>query len=124
MAELERIKMKTMKEIKVEMSADDDTFEEKVINQSRKIPVVVDFWAVWCTPCLMLGPILEKFAKKYNGKFILVKVNVDNAKRNSIKYGISAIPSVKMFKNGKVVDEFLGLMPEEGVKQWLDRNLV
>jgi len=101
----------------------DENFEEKVIIKSMEIPVVVDFWAIWCSPCLMLGPILEKFAKEYEEKFILVKVNVDNAQVKSQEYNIMSIPCVKMFKDGKIVDGFVGAIPEDNVKGWLDKNL-
>lgn len=108
-------------QIKIEVN--DSNFEEKIIQQSKKIPIVVDFWSQRCTPCLVLGPVLEKLVKEYNGKFILAKVNIDEARATSQKYGIMSIPSVKMFKNGKVVDEFIGTMPESHVRQWLDKNL-
>jgi intein/homing endonuclease len=76
-----------------------------------------------CMPCLMLSPILEKLAKEYNGKFILAKLNVDENRITSQKYGIMSIPSVKLFKNGKVVDEFLGALPEPSVREWLNKNI-
>jgi len=101
----------------------DEDFEEKVILKSMEISVVVDFWATWCSPCLILSPTLEKFAKEYNGKFILIKVNVDSARVKSEEYNIMSIPSVKMFKDGKIIDEFVGAIPEENVKEWLDKNL-
>ena len=101
----------------------DQDFKEKVIEKSKEIPVVVDFWAEWCPPCTMLCNVLEKFADKYKGRFILAKVNVDQAPKTSREYSIMSIPSVKMFKDGKVVDEFLGAMPESNVKGWLDKNL-
>jgi putative thioredoxin len=74
-------------------------------------------------PCLMLSPILEKLAKEYNGKFILAKLNVDENRITSQKYGIMSIPSVKLFKNGKVVDEFVGALPEPSVREWLNKNI-
>ena len=132
MDEIERIKQKKLEEMKAKMEilkqgtkieVTDNDFQEKVIELSEKIPVVVDFWAVWCTPCLLLGPVLEKLADEYNGKFILAKVNVDQSPVTSQKYGIMSIPSVKMFKNGKIADEFVGALPEPAVRQWLDKNL-
>jgi len=101
----------------------DENFEEEVIIKSMEIPVVVDFWATWCSPCLMLSPALEKFAEEYKEKFILVKVNVDDARVKSQEYNVMSIPSVKMFKDGKIVDEFVGAIPEDNVKEWLDKNL-
>jgi len=108
---------------KNEMEVNDNNFEKEVIEKSKKIPVVVDFWATWCMPCSILGPILEKLAKKYNGKFILAKVDIDQNPRMSSKYRISAVPAVKFFKNGVAVDEFIGVLPENSIKEWLDKNL-
>lgn len=130
--EIERIKKEKMKEMlrkikeermETEIEANDGDFKEKVIEQSRKMPVVVDFWAQWCTPCLMLGPIMEKLAKEYNGRFILAKVSVDSAGATAQAYGVMGIPSVKLFRDGKVVDEFTGVQPESAIREWLDRNL-
>jgi len=101
----------------------DNIFEEKVIEQSKKTPVVVDFYSNWCPPCRMLAPILEKLADDYRGKFILAKANTDNARKTAEEYCVMSIPSVKLFKNGKVVAEFVGALPESEVKQWLDENL-
>ncbi len=132
MDELEKIRKKKMKELikkseedkmKTEIEVNDNSFNEMVIEQSKKVPIVVDFWATWCMPCLMLSPALEKFAEEYKGKFILAKVNVDEARTAAQKYGIMSIPNVKMFKDGKVVDEFIGAIPESQVKEWLDKKL-
>jgi len=128
--ELERLKkerikklMEKAKEVQTEIEVNDSNFEEEVIEKSKEIPVVVDFWAQWCRPCLMLGPTLEKLAKENKGKFILAKVNVDEAPLSSQKYGIMSIPNVKLFKDGKIVDEFVGAYPETFVKEWLKKNL-
>jgi putative thioredoxin len=109
--------------IQTEIEVNDENFQEKVIEQSKKVPVVVDFWASWCTPCLMLSPILEKLAKEYNGKFILAKANVDETRTYAQEYMVMSIPNVKLFKNGKVVDEFVGALPESSVRKWLDKNI-
>ncbi len=105
------------------MNVTDLDFKEKVIEKSKETTIVVDFWAQWCQPCLMLGPILEELEEESKNKFILVKVNVEEAPETSKQYSIMSIPSVKMFREGKVVDEFIGVLPEELVKEWLDKNL-
>jgi len=104
------------------MNVTDIDFKRKVLEKSEEIPIV-DFWAQWCQPCLILGPILEEFEKESKGKFILVKINVDAAPETSKKYNIMSIPSVKMFKQGKQIAEFAGALPKEQVKEWLDKNL-
>ena len=101
----------------------DNSFDKDVIQASKKTPIVVDFWASWCGPCRMLGPILEKLAREYNGKIIVVKLSVEENEGKPQEYGVMSIPSVKMFKNGKVVDEFVGAIPESRVREWLDKNI-
>jgi len=107
----------------MEIEVNDSNFEEKVIKQSEKIPVLVDFWAEWCPPCKRLGPILEKLAEEYNGKFILAKAKTDDARDATQKYGVMSIPNVKLFKNGEIVDEFIGAYPEEDVREFFEKNL-
>ena len=103
--------------------ANDSNFDEKVIKQSTKLPVVADFWASWCMPCQMLGPVMEKLAKEFKGKFVLAKINVDQNPGLSGKFAVSSIPSVKMFKGGKVVGEFTGALPEQAVRKWIEKNI-
>jgi thioredoxin len=105
------------------MNITDIDFKEKVIEKSKEIPIIADFWAEWCYPCQMLGPILEEIEKESKGRFILVKVNVDSAPKTSQIYNIMSIPSLKMFKKGKVAAEFIGALPKEQIKVWLDKNL-
>lgn len=101
----------------------DANFNEKVIEQSEKTPVIVDFYADWCMPCKILGPVLEKIAEEYEGKVELAKCNVDDSRESASKYEVRGIPSVKMIKNGEVVDEFTGALPEQEIKSWIDKNL-
>lgn len=105
------------------MDINDNEFEKEVIEKSNKIPVIVDFWAPWCMPCLMLSPILEQIEKDYKGKFIIAKVNVDQNREKASEYGVMGIPSVKLFKKGEVIAEFVGAKPEQNVKDWLNKNL-
>lgn len=101
----------------------DADFEKEVIAQSKKMPVVVDFWAPWCGPCQMLKPIMEKLEKEYKGKAAIVKMNVQDNQEIPGQYDIMSIPAVKMFKNGKEVDGFVGLQSENSIKTWIDGNI-
>lgn len=95
---------------------------EKEISNAKK-PVLVDFWASYCNPCFVLGPILEKLAEEFNGKFIFAKVNIEEASITAQKYGIDRIPTVIFFKEGKPVSGFLGVRPEEEIREWLENML-
>lgn len=98
-------------------------FEEEVIKQSKNKPVLVDFWATWCGPCKMLGPILERAYQNSNAKWILKKVNVDDNPDLTARYAIRGIPAVKLFKDGKVADEFTGVIPESSFLKWLEKHI-
>ena len=96
----------------------DQNFEQEVINSDQ--PVLVDFWAEWCMPCRMLAPTIDKIAKDYAGKVKVGKLDTDANRDVSIKYGISAIPTVILFKNGEVTQKFVGLRQEKDFKAALD----
>jgi len=98
-------------------------FEQQVIEESKRRPVLVDFWAPWCDPCKSLKPILEKLAAEYGGKFMLAKINSDENQELATRYGVRGIPSVKAFVNGEPVDEFSGALPEGEVRAFIDRLL-
>lgn len=108
---------------KMEINVSDETFETEVLEKSKEVPVLVDFWASWCGPCRILGPTLEKIAKDYEGKLVVAKMSVEENTETPGTYGIMSIPAVKLFKDGKVVDEFVGAQPEEIIREWLDEQL-
>ena len=96
----------------------DQNFETEVLKSTS--PVLVDFWAEWCMPCRMLAPTIDKIAKDYAGKVKVGKVDTDANREVSIKYGISAIPTVILFRNGQVAQKFVGLRQERDFKAALD----
>ncbi len=99
----------------------DSSFKDTVLNSDK--PVLVDFWAVWCGPCRMLGPIIEEVATEFEGKAIVGKVDVDNNQQVSVDYGIRNIPTVLIFKNGEVVDKIVGVQPKEVIAEKLSAHL-
>ena len=98
----------------MEISANDKNFEEEVLKSA--IPVLVDFWAPWCGPCQMVGPVVEEIAKEYQGKLKVCKVNVDEAPSVASKYGIMSIPTLTVIKNGEVVDKVTGAISKSALE--------
>jgi len=98
-------------------------FQDEVIEASKTIPVLVDFWAPWCAPCRALTPVLEKLAAEYAGRFKLAKINSDENTEISAALGVRSIPDVMMFRDGKPVAHFLGAQPEGQVRAFIDKLL-
>ncbi|MCZ6473763.1 MAG: tetratricopeptide repeat protein [SAR324 cluster bacterium] len=105
------------------VEATDADFQQTVIDQSRQVPVLVDFWAPWCEPCKVIGPVLEKLEQEKAGSFKLVKVNMDDNPMLAQALMIQSIPAVKLFVNGEIKDEFMGAYPEPEIRKFLDKNL-
>ena len=101
----------------------DERFERDVIDRSELELVIVDFWADWCAPCRMLGPVLEKLAAEYSDRLTLVKADTAKNQRAASQFGVSGIPAVFAVLNGEIVDTFQGALPEEAVRSWIDKAL-
>ncbi len=100
-----------------------DTFQKQVIEASNTVPVLVDFWADWCGPCHMQMPVLVKLVGEYAGKFLLAKVNTDTERRLAQEHGIRSLPTMRLYKNGQVVEEILGAQTESTLRALLDPHI-
>lgn len=100
------------------MEFSDQNFEQEVLQSDK--PTLVDFWAPWCGPCQMMGPVIEELAKESEGKAKIGKCNVDENQNTASQYGIMSIPSIKIFKGGKIVKEFVGVQSKETLKKALE----
>jgi thioredoxin 1 len=99
----------------------DDVFEKEVLKSET--PVLVDFWAEWCVPCQMVGPVVEELAQEYEGKLKVGKVNIDENTQTPGMFGIMSIPTVMIFKDGKAEKTFVGVQPKDVFKQGIDEAL-
>lgn len=107
----------------MEIEVTDETFEKEVVEKSKELPVLADFWAEWCGPCRILGPTLEKISEEFEGRLIVAKALTDDNQSQAQKYSVMSIPSVKLFKDGKIIDEFIGAKSEKEIRDFLNKNL-
>ncbi len=105
------------------VAVSDQSFAADVLKASESGPVLVDFWAEWCGPCKMIGPSLEEIAGELSGKLTVAKVDIDNNPMSPGKYGVRGIPTLLLFKDGKVAATKVGALPKGALKQWIESNL-
>ena len=105
------------------LDVSEGTFENDVLMRSHEIPILLDFWAEWCAPCKILGPLLERLAIEGGGSFLLAKVDVDANPNLAIRYGVQGIPAVKAIRNGEVLGEFVGAQPEAVVRRFVENQI-
>ena len=103
------------------MSVNDGNFQQEVLDGSG--PVVVDFWAEWCMPCKMIGPVLDELAGEFNGRVKVTKLNVDENPSTSMKYGVRSIPTLLFFKDGEIVDRLIGVASKADLKRKFESAL-
>jgi thioredoxin 1 len=100
---------------------DDNNFAQEVLQAT--VPVLVDFWAPWCGPCRMITPVVEELAKEHAGQLKVVKVNVDDSPNTAAGYGVNSIPTLMIFKNGEVVDRFVGVQPKSRLQTAIEQAM-
>jgi thioredoxin 1 len=105
----------------MELNVNEGSFEKEVIKSEQ--PVLVDFWAAWCGPCMALGPVVSHVARHFAGRLKVCKVNVDEAKALAVKYGIQSIPTLILFEKGKIKDKIVGSVPQRQLEQYLKEQL-
>lgn len=103
------------------LEINDNNFEELVLKSTK--PVLIDFWAEWCGPCRMVGPVVDELAKEYEGRAVIGKINVDHNPKVSMDFGIMSIPALLFFKDGQVVDKQVGAVPKHVLAKKLDAQL-
>lgn len=103
------------------MELSDNDFESQVLQASE--PVLVDFWAPWCQPCRMIAPVVEELAKENAGSLKVAKINIDNSPNVATQYGVTSIPTLIVFKNGEVVDRFMGIQPKQRLQEAIDQAI-
>ncbi len=103
------------------LNATDQNFKTEVLDSDKV--ALVDFWAAWCGPCQMLGPVIEELAGEYQGKAVIAKLNVDENPNTAAQYGIRSIPTMLIFKNGEVVDQMVGAMPKNMIAEKIDAQI-
>ena len=100
-----------------------ESFPTEVTQRSAAVPVLVDFWADWCAPCKMLAPVLEKLALEYAGKFLMAKIDTEVERDLAAQFAVRSLPTVKVFRHGAPVDEFMGALPESAVREVIERHI-
>ncbi|HNX90305.1 MAG TPA: thioredoxin [Candidatus Omnitrophota bacterium] len=106
----------------MEITVNDGNFDSEVIKES-KLPVLVDFWAEWCGPCRMIAPMIEEIAREYQGKVKVCKINVDEAPKTASELGVMSIPTIAIFKNGKVVNKIVGAVPKQEIVSRINTSI-
>ena len=102
-------------------AATDDNFAEEVLKSNK--PVLVDFWAPWCGPCKAVGPIVEELAEQFKDSIKVMKLNVDDSQKSALNYGVRSIPTIILFKDGKILDTLIGLVPKERLENFVKKGL-